>query len=802
MLKNHLKIALRHMRKNFGYASIMIAGLAVSMASCALILLWVRDEVRYDRFHENSERIFRAYQVFDYDGYHLEQTQTPTILAATLKEECPEVERVTRVRGFRAEQIVKVAGRKFNEKGLGIADDAFFQLFSFPLLEGDRRTVLAEPGTVAISESAARKYFGEMPAVGRVLTVFEKDFSVSGVFRDMPAQSHFHLDVLCSFASFPSYQEANWGVNSFKTYLLLKKGARVDALAAKLKTIVKTHMFHSPAEYDAVLAKGNSTTFPLQALTAIHLNSRLLWEFEANGSGTTVTFFFLIAVFIFLIAVINYVNLSTARSAGRAREVGIRKTVGSSRHSLVLQFLLESLLTSFLALLLSLAVIHVSMPAFRSLVGKSWLEIPAVADPAWFMILFAVVLLTGALAGIYPALFLSSFKPASALGGTYGRGVKRSRLRSGLVVFQFSLSILLLAATWIVRQQMNFIQTRNPGYDQEQVVVVQTFGEMDGKLGVLKDRLLRQPTIVSVTASSSVPGTPFDNVGMGLEGAHSSKGTNLYIADDDFLKTMKMEMAAGRFFAKDNPGDGQAVIINESKARELGGGDVLGKRLRIWVGRPEKLPFQIIGIVKDFNYESFLEPVKPLVILKLHGACPWTEACLAVRFRSSDARKAIAAIDGTWKSVLPGIPFEFTFLDSIYEAQYRDETRASRVFTVFTAFAIFVACIGLLGLASFAAEQRNREIGIRKVLGASVRGLVLMLGKEFVCWVALAGLIACPAAYCLMSRWLRNFAFHTEMGIRPFLFSALITLALTWLTVGYHTLKAAYARPVDSLRRE
>ena len=347
MLKNHLKIALRNMNKHKGYAFIHIAGLAISMACCILILLWVRDERSYDRFHENAGRIYRACQTFHYDGSHLEQTQTPAILAAKLKTECPEVELVTRVRGYREEQIVIAEGKKFNEKGLGIADEAFFQLFSFPLVAGDKQTILAKPYTAAISEKAAKKYFGNAEAVGQVLTIFEKDYLVSGVFKDMPNQSHFHLDVLCSFVSFARYQEAHWGMNSFKTYILLRNGGRIEALQAKLKYFIKTYMFHSPAEYESALAKGNSTTFPLQPLTDIHLKSHLLWEFEPNGNGTYVQFFTLIAVFIILIAAINYINLSTARSAGRAREVGIRKSVGSTRLSLVQQFLTEAVAFDF-----------------------------------------------------------------------------------------------------------------------------------------------------------------------------------------------------------------------------------------------------------------------------------------------------------------------------------------------------------------------------------------------------------------------------------------------------------------------
>ncbi|MFH1942926.1 MAG: ABC transporter permease [bacterium] len=683
-----------------------------------------------------------------------------------------------------------------------MADEAFFKLFSFPLVAGNPTTILAEPYTVAISEKAAKKYFGDSEAVGRVLTIFDEDYTVTGVFKDIPNRSHFHLDVLCSFASFKRYQEPSWGLNVFKTYVLLREGDSVEALEDKLADIVKNHMFGSPERYETVIAEGNYTKFPLQPLADIHLNSHLLWEFEVNGNGTYVKFFTIIAVFILLIAAINYMNLSTARSAGRAREVGIRKTVGSTRTSLVRQFLMESVMTSLLASVLSFATLHVMMPAFRNLVGKSWLQIPYMENPILLIPLILLAVLIGVIAGIYPSFFLSSFKPVSVLSGKFSRGLKRSRLRNGLVVFQFSLSILLLVATLVVQKQMDFIQNQNLGYDQEQVVVIRTYGELNQKLPVLKEMLFRDPSIAAISASSSVPGESFDNIGMGLEGTNSSQGTNFYIADADFQETMKMEMAEGRFFSKEIPRDGQAVIINESEARKLGVDDLLSKRMRIWIGGEGMTSFHIIGIVKDFNYESFHEPVKPLVMVMLHGACPWPEAYVSIRLRTGDVRTTLAQIRETWDEVVPGVPFEYSFLDSIYDAQYQNEERTGRIFTIFTLFTIFVACIGLLGLASFAVEQRTKEIGIRKVLGASVPGLVLMLSGEFARWVIMANLIAWPAAYYIMFQWLRNFAYRTEIGILPFLFSALIMLGVTGLTVGYHAVKSALARPIDSLRYE
>ena len=802
MIKHHLRIALRKVRRQKIHTLINVLGLAIGMAGAFFILLWVHDERNYDRFHQNAERIYRVNQAFHYGDYHLEQTQTPAVLAETIREECPEVEMVTRVRGFRDENLVVAAGRKFNEPGLGIADESFFRFFSFPLVCGDAATVLANPNTVAISEKTAKKYFGDAQAMGRVLSIFDQDFTVTGVYKDMPNGSHFHLDVLCSFASFAQYQQPAWGINVFKTYVLLREGGRVAALGEKLQGIVKNHMFHSPEQYETVFARGDYTRFLLQPLTDIHLNSHLLWEFEANGNGTYVAFFAIIAVFILLLAGINYMNLSTARSADRAREIGIRKAVGSSRSPLIRQFLTESVLTSLLALLLAFTALPLLMPAFRNLVGKPWLTIPFFDHPLLLLPLLLLALLIGIAAGIYPAFILSSFKPAAVLVGKAERGAKSSGLRNGLVVFQFFITAVLLVLTLVVQKQMNFIQNRDLGYDEEQVVVINTYGEMAAKLPVLKEALLQNPEIVSTSASSSVPGSQFTNIGMGLEGVHSSQGTNLYIADADFLKTMQMEMAAGRFFSELIPGDKQAVVLNESMARFLSADDLLNKRMLIWVGGEGRKPFQVIGIVKDFHYESFHEAVKPMVIVKLNGACPWSESYFSIRVRSRSMRKTVGQIHETWKKIMPGTPFEYSFLDSIYDAQHRNEKRTGRVFTLFTLFMIFVACLGLLGLASFAVAKRGKEIAIRKVMGASANRIVLMLTGDFTRWAALANLIAWPVAYYLTAQWLRQFAFRTDIGIWPFVSATMIILAITCLTVIFHAFKAASTNPVRNLHCE
>lgn len=800
MFKNYLKIAFRNVNRQKAYAAINILGLSIGMAAALFILLWVHDERSYDRFHANADRIYRAFQVFHYDDRHLEGANTPTILATTLINECPEVELVTRVRNFQGGTLVIAGDNKFNETRHGVADDQFFKLFSFPFIQGNPETALSEPHTAVISESAAKKYFGNSDPIGRTLSFYETHFQVQGIYMDMPPNSHFHFDILCSITSFPRYLEPHWSYNVFKTYVLLREGGSIDALQNKLKDIVKNYMFDSVERYEAVLAKGNYTTFPLQPLTDIHLNSHLLWEFEANGNGLYVRFFTIIAAFILLIAIFNYINLSTARSTGRAREVGIRKTVGSTRVSLIRQFLGEAILTSFLAMILTLIIVQVLMPSFCQLVGKPWLKAPYVERPFLLLVMIVLTAMIGIAAGIYPALFLSSFHPMAVFRGKFGRGFKSSRMRNGLVIFQFSLSVLLLAGTLVVQEQMAFIQKRNLGFDREQVVVVRTFGTLGPKSAILKEALLRNPMVVAASTSSSVPGKPFTNVGFRLEGTTSNPATNLFAADWDFLNVMKLEMIEGRFFSREIPSDRNAVILNESEIRTIGRDDLLNKRFEIWVGEIEQ--FHVIGIVKDFHYESFHEPVKPLGIVMMPGAYRWGEAYVSVRIRPENVRATIDHIRKTWEEIVPGSPFEYSFLDTIYNGQYKNEERTGRVFTVFTFFALFVACLGLLGLSSFAAEQRTKEIGIRKVLGASVCGVVILLSKEFTRWVLIANVIAWPAAYFIMQEWLNGFAYRTNIEISIFILSAILSLGIAVLTVIFQAIKAAKAIPVDSLRYE
>lgn len=799
MFKNNLKISLRKMNRQKMYTLINVLGLAIGMAGAMFILIWVRDERSYDRFHADAHRIYRVSKVHHVNGKNASYTNTPAILAETLMLECPEVELATSVRGDREGTLVGIEDRQYHENHVGIADDLFFRVFTFPFTAGDQETALVSPQTVVISQQAANRYFGEADPIGRMLTIYDDDFVITGVFEDMPPNSHFHFDIICSKNSFGQWLEPDWSWNPFKTYVRIHGDADIPALQNKLNDIAITRMCGD--DYAGFLAKGNSKSLPLQALTDIHLNSHMLGEFEANGNATHVQFFTIIAGFILLIAAVNYTNLSTARSTGRALEVGIRKTVGSSRTSLIRQFLSESVLTSLVALILALIAITALMPAFRQLVGKSWLDIPYMQSPILILPMVLLTIMIGLSAGMYPSLFLSSVAPITVLGGKFSPGMKRSRLRNSLVVLQFSLSVLLLTGTLVVRKQMAYVQNQDLGFEREHVVVLQTLGQIDQRLPVFKKALLNNPDVIDVSASSSVPGKEYLNVGFHVVGSHDSWPATICIAADaDYLKVMQLEMEDGRFFDEEIISDRRAVILNTNKARAMGIDDLYEQRIQI--GSLGEAPFHVIGIVGDFHYESFHEPVKPMGIVMLSEEIGWSEDYVSVRIRPENIKETIAFLQRIWENFIPGSPFVYSFLDSIYDDMYRNELRTGRIFTLFTVFTLFVACLGLLGLTSYAAEQRRKEFGIRKTLGATTSGIILLLSKEYQKLILIANGIAWPIAYLLMKRWLQSFVYRTSIGILTFLAAGFLVLAITSLAVIYHSLKAASANPVESLRYE
>jgi putative ABC transport system permease protein len=653
-----------------------------------------------------------------------------------------------------------------------------------------------------IFRETAIKYFGTTDVLGKVVnadySLGRKDFEITGVSENVPNNSHFHYDLLISTANFPTYiNNTGWDANEFTTYLLLKEGSSKDSFNEKLKEFARKYM--GGRKFDAWVAKGNSWEYFLQPITSIHLTSDLVGEFEANGSRTYVIIFSIISILILLMACINFINLSTAKSTLRIKEVGVRKVVGSSRNKLVFQFLSESVFFSFISLTLSIVIVHCLLPAYRTLIGRH-LEIHYLDNLIVIPSILILGLIVGIVSGLYPAFFQSSFKPISALRGKTSTTGGSSFLRNFLVTFQFTLTIFLIICTLTVFQQLKFFQSKKLGFEKEQVLVIRNSESLGSSIGPFKEALRQFSNIIDVSGSNALPGSGFSNMGFGAEGGEHVP-LNLCICDYDFLKTLKIELAQGRFFSKEFPSDSHAAVLNEEAAKQMGWDNPIGKKINN--GLPQRGDFTVIGVIKNYHYESLHQVIKPQVLFLSGGYHKhYIETFISVRLNTEDISGTVLHIDKIWKNFVHNVPFEYSFLDTDYDNLYIKERQTRKLFSIFSFLAVLIACLGIFGLVSFTAEQRTKEIGIRKVLGASVSGIIMLLSREFVKWVLAANIIAFPIAYLAMKRWLQNFAYRAGLGIHIFLFAALIAFFIAMLTVSYKSFKAARANPIDSLRYE
>jgi putative ABC transport system permease protein len=797
MLRNYLKVALRNLFKHKAYSFINIFGLALGMASAILILLFVRYERSYDRFHENADRIQRVAVRALIGNTKIRQTNTPAIMTPTLLEHYPEVERSIRFQDSFEGVTVKYGDLVFNEYWVCSTDADFFKVFTFPLTAGDPDTALLEPNTVVISETMAKKYFKGEEALNRILNIDGADFRVSGVMVDFPKNSHFHFDMLTSLNTYKDrLADTNWFNNSFQTYLLFHDEASAASLESKFPYLVRNYAT-AGQDYDGWLSRGNYWEYYLQPLTDIHLHSDLNGEFMANGNAAYVSASFLIALFILLIASVNYMNLATARSASRAREVGIRKVVGSTRGPLLRQFLAESLAASYLALIMAIALVHLLLPAFRAITMRD-LSMPYLENPVVIPALLGLALVLGVFSGSYPAFFLASVKPIKVLHGSYQSGSRNSRLRNALVLVQFTISIFLVVGTFVVQQQTEFMRTQNLGFDKEHVVVLKTPVPLGERSQAFKDQLLALHEISAVSGSSTTPGRSFRNWGCQAEGLDESITLNICVCDEGYLKTMGLEMAEGRFFSRKFTTDKKAIIINEAAAKLIGWEDPIGKT--IFFGGDAT--FTVVGVVMDYHYESLHQSVRPGALMAQPGIWGIEEDYISARIQPGDIPRTLSRIRNVWDTFTMGYPLEYSFLDSDYDALYHNEERTGRIFSVFAALAIGIGCLGLLGLASFAAEQKTREIGIRRVLGASVPGIMMLLSRDLLRWVALANLVAWPVAYFAMKNWLQNFSYRIDISWFFFALAGLITLFIAWFSTSFQAYKAANTDPVSALKHE
>lgn len=805
MFRNYLKVAFRNLSRNKGFSAINIFGLSVGLSVCFIIILFVQDELSYDRFNEKADRIVRIIFKASINGGKINESNVMPPVAQALKNDYAEVEDVTRLHTTFSPKVT-YADKTFKDGTLAFVDDNFFAVFTLPFIKGDAATALKQPNTIVITRETANKYFGNEDAIGKVLTFTNYDnglYKVMGVIDKIPANSHFHFDMFGSMTGVTEAKATTWMASNFFTYAVLKKGYDYKKLEAKLPGMVEKYMGPQILqEMGMSLAqfrtKGNALGFALQPLTDIHLRSDTSSELEAGGDIRYVYIFGAIALFMLVIACINFINLSTASASKRAKEVGVRKVIGSGKSDLIKQFLLESVLLTLFALLVSFVFVQLALPIFNDLSGKN-LTFGKDARPFAAFVLLGI--LVGIFAGIYPAFFLSSFKPIAVLKGKVSRGTRSFGLRSGLVVFQFFISVCLIVGTIVVYQQMKYIQNKKLGYDKEQLLVLPNSYALGKRELLFKEQLLKDPRVVNATISAYKPAGPSNNNNALAypEGKDNQIMKTLeYHVDEQYIPTLGMQMAAGRNFSKEYTTDSSAMVINETAAKAFGWGNgAVGQKIvRQNSERGKDFTYNVIGVVKDFNFKSLHEPVTPLLmILK-------PEWGLIIKVKTSDISGFLSSIRQQWEKFNTEEPFTYTFMDELYTKTYSAEERTGRILNIFAVLTILVACLGLFGLATYTAEQRTKEIGIRKVLGASVTQVTNMLSKDFIILVLISCIIAFPVSYWVMYKWLQDFSFRINMSWWIFVIAGIAALLIALITVSFQAIKAALANPVKSLRTE
>ncbi len=807
MLKNYMKIALRNFLKHKGFSFINVFGLAVGIACCLLILLFVVDELSYDKYHEKADRIYRAGLYGFISGHEFHGVVTASPMAKTLVEEYPEVEAATRARNF-GFPVFRYDDKVFSEEQVFWVDPGFFDVFTVPFIQGDPKTALEKPETIVLTQSMAAKYFGDEDPLGKTINADRRrDYLVTGIIEDVPKNTHFHYDFLASLSTYSDSRSPVWVSNNYYTYFVLREGTSPKAFENKMEELVKKYVAPqiqaaAGISLEQFYESGGAYSYFIQPMTDIHLRSHLEFEVEPNGDMSYVYIFSIIALGILLVACINFVNLATARSSTRAREVGVRKTLGSNRPQLIRQFLAETTLTSLLAVLAALLLVQLFLPIFNNLIGKQ-VGIPYLDNLFTIPLLLGLVVLIGLLAGLYPAFFLAAFDPVAVLKTETPGSLKKSNMRNVLVVFQFTVSIVLIVGTLVVQRQLNYIQNKNLGFNKEQVVIVKKTDDLSDKLKTFKQELLNNPNIFSATNTNNLFGSNFGNSAFRLA-EETGEDTHLlwtFFSDADFVKTYQIEMAAGRYFEEGREADNQAVVINETSARELGLEDPVGAQI-VALGntQAQEQRLNIIGVVKDFHFESLHTQIRPLII-GMYGEGN-IGRFVSVRIGPENIGATMGYIENTWKKFALNQAFEREFLDDYFGRVYENEQRTGRIFLYFSILAIFIASLGLFGLASFVTTQRTKEIGIRKVLGASESQIVALLSTQFAKWVLLGNLLAWPLAYILMRTWLRQFAYRGGISILSFLGASAIVLIFALITVSSQTLKAASANPASALKYE
>lgn len=796
MLKNYFKIAWRNFHRHKGYSFVNTAGFAMGMACCLLIFIYVRHELSYDKFYKDVERIYRIAQDIRTQTANRVFAPISPMVAPTLKSDYPQVENAARAMTT-SSRLVRREETFFYEDYFMYADQELFDIFTIPFIQGNSKEALTRPQTVVISERMALKYFGRANPLGKTLEINKREYEIIGVVADPPENTHIKYDLIASLETLSNWSEmSNWYSTMFYTYLKLKPNVNVEKFSQQVSSLADKYVGKKLG------SRGSAYQYFLQPISGIHLHSHLRYEIEPPGNVLYIYIFSFVGFFILIIACLNFMNLATSRAANRAKEVGMRKVVGAQRFQLIGQFLGESLLVAFLSLCFAMVIVRFTIPLLNNLTGTSFSFVDLL-NPLVLISLIGCGILVGLAAGLYPAFVLSAFRPVLTLKGTKSAGSRSFAMRTVLVVVQFTISVVLIIGTLIMYKQFNFMKNQHLGFEKEQKLVLPLRGgiSIEKNYETVKDLFSKHPSITSATVSSSVPGRGVSNFGIRLVGEEDDKSQSMFHTyfDHDFIPDYGIEIVVGRAFQKGMSTDIKgAFLINEAAVKAFGWSspeEVLGKHLKTGYGGRIN---PIIGVTKDFHYRGLQSEVEPLVMEFL----PESFRYITLSIDITSMKETLAFIESQWKILFPGYPFENFFLDTDFDRQYRADEQVGRIFRIFTLLGLFIACLGLLALASFTAESRTKEIGVRKVLGASVTEIVIMLSKQFTKWVLLANCIAWPIAYYFMHRWLKNFAYRININIVTFLLSGILVLFVALITVSYQSIKASLANPVDSLRYE
>ena len=816
MIRNYLKIIFRNLWRQKGYALINIMGLAVGLASCMIILLYVFHEISFDTFNKKADRIYRVAEDIDFSGNHFKTAKAPAQLGPVLQKNYPSIETAVRI-CTTDNELVRKGDSNIKENRVAYADSTFFDVFTLPMLYGNQATALKDPNSVVITRSIAEKYFGKIDVVGKTLLFNGKrQYKITGVIKDIPETSHFHFDFILSMATYSDSRNQNWFSFNYYTYVLFRKGVPASRFPDIFTSLSKTYIEPQLREVLGINFKqyktaGNKYQFYLQPLKSIHLYSHLQDEIEPNGNVLYVYIFSGLALFILVLACINFMNLATARSARRAREVGIRKTLGSLRSQLSTQFFTESILLSLLSFILAVVLTELILPFFSNIAGFN-IRLTQLFHPEELLTALGIVLVTGLTAGSYPALMLSSFQPAHVLKGAIRERAGHGLFRHILVVFQFTISIVIITGLLVINKQLNYIQQRSPGFNKEHVVIINDANALGGSLRSFRQEMLGYSFIKDATATNYLPVYGYSKSketywpgGQTVTQQNAVNMQNWYV-DTGYIRTMGMEILKGRNFKEDMTSDSHAVILNQTAAAQFGFKNPVGKEIKDFtsdadgiVNRNKMDSYRVIGVVKDFNFRSMHQKIGPLALFLGRDS---DASAIAFRVAPDNPSKTLSQIKASWEKYAPGQPFTYTFMDQRFDEYYRADMRVKDLMSAFSILAIFIACLGLLGLSAFSVERRTKEIGIRKVMGAGIGNIVRLISGEFLKLVAISFVIASPVAWFIMQIWLRDFAYRTDIGFAVFIAAGAGSLIVALATVSWQAIRAALMNPVESLHNE